>query len=85
MIKTNRCDVMIARHEILIGYAALGKPVLDETIESKNIPDPNIKNFDMMISRNSKYKDELLSLINPQLEKIKKSDKIKKLLDKYMK
>ena len=86
MVASNRCKAFIARYEILVGFKNLGEDYfLNGSIATADIPNANLDQFYMMISRKFKYAFELKGIIDAGISKLERKNELSKLLSKYIK
>jgi len=83
-LRAGRCDVILARIEVLNGFAKVGDNYLTKDIDYGRIKEANRSEFHMLISKKSTNRDDLRAAINRGIEKLKASGTLKKMLDRYL-
>jgi len=79
-----RCDLFIARYEILAGFAQIGVNYLERDLGYAPIPGATLEKFHMLISRNYKHSNQLKKIIDSGIAEMEKSGKLKEILEKYI-
>lgn len=82
--KMGRCDMFLARHEVLQGFQLVGKYYIDPSISHAKIPGISGDRFHMLISRKHPHAEELLQLINSELDRLDKQGTLDQLLNNYL-
>lgn len=83
-IENSRCDLAAERLEIILGNQRLGRLSLKKSgIKYAFIPGAQPQTFHMMISKNFKYKEHLLKIINEGILEMQMSGEAAKLGNKY--
>lgn len=83
-LKVGRCNIILARYEILSGLSLIGQPLLSNEIGFAPIPDVSGENFHFLISKNYAHSSELLQIINNGIDKLQRQGRLKKILKKYI-
>ncbi len=84
-LKSERCNIVLARYEILAGRSLIGEPLLNDDIGVSPIPNVKGEPFHFMISKKYEYGTELMQIINNGIEKLKSEGKLEVILKKYIK
>lgn len=84
MLKMGRCNIALARFEVIAGHALIGKPYLDDEIGYAPVPGVAPENFHFLISKNYPQGDELLKIINAGILRLRKQGRLKEILKKYI-
>lgn len=82
--KAGRCDMFLARFEILVGFKLMGKPYYDDQLEAKKVPGIEGDKFYMLISRKYPQADALKKLIDDGVTRLQQEGKLDSILQKYM-
>jgi len=79
-----RCDLFLARYEIIAGFSALGEHHIRDGLVAEPIPgiDPDI--FYMMISRAYPKANELVEVLNAGFESLRADGTLDAILDRYL-
>jgi polar amino acid transport system substrate-binding protein len=83
-LRAGGCDVILARIEVLEGFAKVGDNYLTEDVGHSYITGAKKSQFHMLISRKSKNMRALEAAINRGIGKLKASGKLKEMLDRYL-
>ncbi|WP_027708774.1 substrate-binding periplasmic protein [Zooshikella ganghwensis] len=82
----NRCDLFLARYEILSGFASIGEDYLSSgDIKAMPIPHGKSDPFYLLISRQFKYAYELKGILDEGFAELERTGKMQLFLDKYIK
>ncbi|MGI0118464.1 substrate-binding periplasmic protein [Zooshikella sp. RANM57] len=82
----NRCDLFLARYEILSGFASIGEDFLSKgDIKAMPIPHGNEDPFYLLISRKFKYAYELKGILDEGFTDLRRSGRMKTILERYVK
>jgi polar amino acid transport system substrate-binding protein len=84
MLKMDRCNIVLARFEVIAGHALIGKPYLDDEIGYTPVPGVPTESFHFFISKNYPHGDELLKIINDGIIRLRKQGRLKEILKKYI-
>ncbi len=84
MLKKDRCNIVLARLEVIAGHALIGKSYLDDEIGYVPVPGVPPESFHFMISKNYPHGDELLKIINAGILRLRKQGRLKEILKKYI-
>tara|TARA_B100000315_G_scaffold132181_1_gene121607 strand:+ start:594 stop:1427 length:834 start_codon:yes stop_codon:yes gene_type:complete len=79
-----RCDLFIARYEILVGFDQIGVNYLERDLGYAPIPGATLEKFYMLISRNYKHANQLKKIIDSGIAEMEKSGKLKKIIEMYI-
>lgn len=79
-----RCDLFLARYEVLAGFAQLGEDHLRDGLVAVAIPTIAPESFYMLISRAHPEADAILTLINQRLRTLKQDGMLDQLLQQYL-
>ena len=79
-----RCDLFIARYEILVGFAQIGVNYLERDLGYAPIPGAALEKFFMLISRNYKHASLLKKIIDEGITEMEKSGKLKEIFQTYV-
>ncbi|OOE92299.1 hypothetical protein BZG76_07035 [Salinivibrio sp. AR647] len=83
--QAGRCDVFLARYEILAGFkAAQGIDYLAGGMQVEPIPGNMGDKFHMMISREHPEANEIKALLDQNFESMRQSGQLKSILDGYL-
>lgn len=85
MLKTGRCDTVLARYEVLAGYALLGQPLLSNDIGTAPVPGVASEGFYYAVTRNQPFSNELLAVINLGLARLENQGRLAQIFAKYSK
>ena len=80
-----KCDLFLARYEILAGFSVIGEPYLNDTLGNAPYPDVPTTKFHMLISRKYKFAHELKALIDREITELEGKGQLQKILSKYIK
>lgn len=81
--KAGRCDLFLARYEILRGFELVGKRYLDNSLGYGTIPGIEGDKFYMLISRAYPHAEQLKALLNKGIERLEQQGQLRKFLSKY--
>ncbi|ACM92288.1 hypothetical protein NAMH_0980 [Nautilia profundicola AmH] len=84
-ISANRCDIMVASKEAILGYQMIGKCKIPEDISYVPYDKLKTSKFRLFISKKYPKAKELLQKINKEIEKMDKSGIREKILKKWIK
>ncbi len=84
MLKMGRCNIVLARYEVLAGHALLGTAYLDDGIGYGPVPGVPPESFHFLISKNYSHGDELLKIINSGILRLRKQGRLKEIFKKYI-
>ncbi len=85
MLEANRCDVFLARHEILAGFkASEGIDHLANGLKSVSIPGISGDKFHMLISRSIPDGLELKSIFDQHIKQLRVSGELDRIIGKYI-
>ncbi len=79
-----RCDMFVARFQIIKGFDVIGKPVLNDTVAYAAIPGIEGDKFYMLISRKFEQKAELKKMLDDGFKKLRDEGKLEEMLKKYL-
>ncbi|VEB41883.1 Bacterial extracellular solute-binding proteins, family 3 [Chromobacterium violaceum] len=87
MMKAGRLDVFAEDYEVMAGLASIGTLDIigDPSIGRAPLPGANANPFHMIFSRKNPRGEALRQLIDSELEAMRRSGQLAKLLAKYMK
>lgn len=80
----NRCDVFLARYEVLGGFAQLGENYLRDGLVAVAVPTIAAEPFYMLISRAYPYATALVEQLNTGIESLAKDGQLDRLLADYL-
>ncbi|AZV46670.1 hypothetical protein C3L23_05085 [Nautilia sp. PV-1] len=84
-ISADRCDIMVASKEAVLGYEMIGKCKIPKDISYVAYPKLKVSKFRLFISKQYPKAKELLKELNSEIEKLDKSGLRKKILQKWLK
>jgi len=79
-----RCDLFLARFEILAGFALTGTDHLQNNLAAEPIPGIDGDPFYMMVSRNYDKAPELVSVLNEGIRRLKDEGALDVILQAYL-
>ncbi|MCE2570867.1 substrate-binding periplasmic protein [Motilimonas eburnea] len=81
MLEQGRCHFFLARQEVFSATLVLNRLThLEDKLAAQVMPDTKPEPFHILISRQSRHKEQLLSLLNSKIEAMRQSGKLKRLL-----
>lgn len=83
-ITAKRCDIFVARFQIIKGFDLIDKPVLIPDIAYAAIPGTKGDKFYMLISRKFPKQNELKATLDKNFKSLRASGKLDELLKKYL-
>ena len=84
MLEANRCDVFLARYEILAGFkASEGIDHLTNGLKVVSIPGISGDKFYMLISRSIPDGQELKSIFDQRIQQLRSAGQLDKMIEKY--
>ncbi|WP_217522381.1 substrate-binding periplasmic protein [Vibrio metschnikovii] len=85
MLEANRCDVFLARYEILAGFkASEGIDHLANGLKAVSIPGISGDKFHMLISRSILDGLEIKSIFDQQIKQLRVSGELDRMIEKYI-
>jgi polar amino acid transport system substrate-binding protein len=84
MLKMDRCNIVLARFEVIAGHALIGKRYLENEIGHVPVPGVPPESFHFLISKNYPHGNELLKIINAGILRLRKQGRLKEILKKYI-
>ena len=84
-IATNRCDIMVASKEAVLGYERIGKCDIPQNVSYVPFKKLKTSKFRLFISKDYPKAKELLYKINNALDKLDKSGEKEKIIKKWIK
>lgn len=82
--KAGRCDVFLARYEILVGFKiSKGIDYLADDMSAVAIPSNDVEKFYMMISREHPESEKIKFLLDSHFAEMRKTGKLQALLKDY--
>jgi polar amino acid transport system substrate-binding protein len=79
-----RCDMFVARFQIIKGFDVIGKPVLTPDVAYAPIPGIEGDKFFMLISRKYDQNENLKKMLDSNFSSLRASGKLDELLKKYL-
>jgi len=83
-LKGERCTVVLARFEIIAASHLVGENLLTQDIEFRFVPNVDKERFHFIITKNTSFSRELVDIINQGVKEMRKSGRLKEILDKYL-
>ncbi|WP_235603139.1 substrate-binding periplasmic protein [Piscirickettsia litoralis] len=83
-LRYKRCNLILARIEILRGFKFLDQDYLTGAFGYRQNPGSEASQFTMLISKESPYHDQLKSALDQGIQKLKDTGKLKKMLNRYL-
>lgn len=83
-LKKGRCNIVLARYEVLRAHSLIGQPYLSHDIGHAPIPGVAGEDFYFMISKNHQHSNELLQIINNGIDDLRSQGRLKEMLKKYL-
>lgn len=80
-----RCDLLLARYEVLLGFALTGTPLLSELWQHTPVPGIEADDFRMLVSRNLDNSESLHQFLNQSIISLDKTGVLDELLEAYLK
>jgi len=84
LLKHRRCEIILARYEILAAYAEIGNPYISEEVGFEPVPGVEQESFHYLISKRYQYGEKLLTIINRGLKNLKEQGQYQKLFEQYV-
>lgn len=81
--KHGRCDIFLARTEIIEGFKQLGINYLDDSISSKAIPEIENNRFYIMVSKKYVGAKGLIEVLNKGITRLRRSGELSYMMSKY--
>lgn len=80
-----RCDLLLGRYEVLLGFALTGTPLLTDIWQHTPVPGIEPDDFRMLVSRATNNSLELHKLLNKRITEMRDSGELDRLLQPYLK
>ena len=84
MLRYQRCDIVLARIEPVLGFKLIGVDLLKSDVVYKESPLSEKSFFHMLISKKLNNRQELKNILDEGINKMKEDKSINKILKKYM-
>lgn len=79
-----RCDLFLARFEILAGFALTGNDHLQNSLKAEPIPGIDGDKFYMMVSRSYENGPELVEILNEGIQRLRNNGALSGILRSYL-
>lgn len=83
--EAGRCDLLLGRFEVLMGFALTGTPLLTDIWQHTPVPGIEPDDFRMLVSRATENSLELHQLLNKRIGEMRDSGELDRLLQPYLK
>lgn len=84
MLEGNRCDIFLARYEVLLGFKKIENiNHLSHHMKAVNIPGIEVEKFYMLISRQIPDGDKIKSVLNSNITTLRETGRAQELLSNY--
>ena len=80
----NRCDIFLARNEIIAGFKVIGNDLLTDKIAGSPAHWMEGEKFYMLVSRNVDNSQAIVDALNQGIDQLKESGELNKLIDHYL-
>ncbi|WP_108650590.1 substrate-binding periplasmic protein [Dongshaea marina] len=84
-LETGRCEVVLARIEVLLGFAKTGEKLITDGMTYASIPGAKKSDFYMLISKKSKLADPLKADVDKGIMRLEESGELQQMKDKFLK
>jgi len=78
-----RCDLFLARFEILVGFELIGNPLLTSQWGHSPVPDIPPDSFHMLVSRNIPDSEDIQNILNKGILELGQSGQLDQILIRY--
>lgn len=83
--EARRCDLFVARLEILLGFEEMGVLKLPHSLQHSHVPGAEPDHFHMLVSRAIPDSEDVYRIINTGLQSLKDSGALEELVGKHEK